>query len=109
MSSAELMHGPLALPGLDFPVLGFLQHDPSEAGILKVLRGLSSRGVPVIAAGASADAGGAIALPGLGEVNPFAAPILLIQSFYLLAEQLAWARGRDPDRPPHLKKVTETQ
>jgi glucosamine--fructose-6-phosphate aminotransferase (isomerizing) len=109
MSSAELMHGPLALPGSDFPVLGFLQSDPSEAGILKVLRGLSSRGVPVIAAGASESAGGATALPGLTNVNAFVAPILLIQSFYLLAEQLAWARGRDPDRPPHLKKVTETQ
>jgi glucosamine--fructose-6-phosphate aminotransferase (isomerizing) len=48
-------------------------------------------------------------LPSVAGAHPFAAPILLIQSFYLLAEKLAWARGRDPDRPPHLKKVTETQ
>jgi len=109
MSAAELMHGPLALPSRDFPVMAFLQPDQSEGGILKVLRGLASRGVPVIAAGAGDKATGAVSLPSLPEPNPFSAPILLIQSFYLLAEKLAWARGRDPDRPPHLKKVTETQ
>jgi glucosamine--fructose-6-phosphate aminotransferase (isomerizing) len=109
MSAAELMHGPLALPGQDFPVMAFLQPDKSESGVLKILRGLAGRGVPVIAAGAGNRATGAIALPSLPESNPFSAPILLIQSFYLLAERLAWARGRDPDRPPHLKKVTETQ
>jgi len=47
MSAAELMHGPLALPGQDFPVMAFLQPDQSESGILKILRGLASRGVPV--------------------------------------------------------------
>ena len=35
-------------------------------------------------------------------------PIALIQSFYPLAEALALERGRDPDAPPHLLKVTET-
>jgi glucosamine--fructose-6-phosphate aminotransferase (isomerizing) len=32
----------------------------------------------------------------------------MIQSFYRLANALAIARGLDPDRPPHLRKVTET-
>ncbi|HVO03414.1 MAG TPA: SIS domain-containing protein [Candidatus Cybelea sp.] len=108
MSSAELMHGPLALPGPDFPVMAFLQPDRSESGILKILRGLASRGVPVVAAGAGDKAPGAISLPHVADADPFAAPILLIQSFYLLVERLAWARGRDPDRPPYLRKVTET-
>ena len=35
-------------------------------------------------------------------------PLLMIQSFYRLANALAVARGLDPDRPPHLRKVTET-
>ena len=34
--------------------------------------------------------------------------MLFIQSFYRLANALAIARGYDPDRPPHLRKVTET-
>jgi glucosamine--fructose-6-phosphate aminotransferase (isomerizing) len=36
------------------------------------------------------------------------APLLTVQSFYGLAEALARARGFDPDRPPHLAKVTKT-
>jgi glucosamine--fructose-6-phosphate aminotransferase (isomerizing) len=35
-------------------------------------------------------------------------PILLVQSFYRMVNELAVARGRDPDRPPTLAKVTET-
>jgi glucosamine--fructose-6-phosphate aminotransferase (isomerizing) len=31
-----------------------------------------------------------------------------MQSFYGLANALALARGRDPDSPPHLAKVTST-
>jgi glucosamine--fructose-6-phosphate aminotransferase (isomerizing) len=34
--------------------------------------------------------------------------LLQVQSFYRAAAQLAVARGFDPDRPPHLSKVTET-
>jgi glucosamine--fructose-6-phosphate aminotransferase (isomerizing) len=34
--------------------------------------------------------------------------MLQIQSFYRAANALALARGLDPDRPPHLAKVTET-
>jgi glucosamine--fructose-6-phosphate aminotransferase (isomerizing) len=108
MSSAELMHGPLALPAPDFPVLAFLQPDPSEAGILEMLTGLTRRGVPVITAGAGAQKSSALALPSVAGVDGFAAPIVLIQSFYLLVDRLARLRGRDPDRPPHLHKVTET-
>jgi glucosamine--fructose-6-phosphate aminotransferase (isomerizing) len=32
-----------------------------------------------------------------------------IQSFYVMVEELAHAKGLDPDRPPRLKKVTLTQ
>ena len=35
-------------------------------------------------------------------------PILLAASFYAFVERLAADRGSDPDRPRHLKKVTET-
>jgi len=40
--------------------------------------------------------------------HPLVEPLLLTQSFYRLANALAIARGRDPDRPPNLRKVTET-
>ena len=33
----------------------------------------------------------------------------MILSFYRLVEALAHRRGFDPDRPPHLSKVTRTR
>jgi glucosamine--fructose-6-phosphate aminotransferase (isomerizing) len=35
-------------------------------------------------------------------------PLLQAQSFYRLVNALSLERGRDPDRPPNLSKVTET-
>ena len=107
MSAAELKHGPQALAGPDFPVMLFSQHDAAEEGIAALGREFVARGVPVVAAGpASID--GALTLPTANGLDPFAQPITLVQSFYPLVEALARARGRDPDRPPHLSKVTET-
>jgi glucosamine--fructose-6-phosphate aminotransferase (isomerizing) len=107
MSAAELMHGPLTLPGADFPVLVFSQQDEAYQSIADVVAALSLRDVPILAAG-PAQGGTALALPCDLSLNPVLMPIALIQSFYPLAEAVARARGRDPDNPPHLKKVTET-
>lgn len=41
--------------------------------------------------------------------HPLLEPIAAIQSFYLAAEALAQARGRYPDMPQYLSKVTETR
>jgi glucosamine--fructose-6-phosphate aminotransferase (isomerizing) len=108
LSAAELMHGPLTLAGPDFPVVLFSQRDAALASLTELADGLTARGVPVVAAGPAASAG-TVALPTASGVHPFAQPIVLVQSFYPLAEALARARGRDPDRPPNLKKVTETR
>ena len=35
-------------------------------------------------------------------------PIAVAQSFYPMVEALARLRGRDPDAPPNLSKVTRT-
>jgi glucosamine--fructose-6-phosphate aminotransferase (isomerizing) len=42
------------------------------------------------------------------EVAAELAPILLVQSAYRMIASLAVRRGLDPDRPPHLHKITET-
>jgi glucosamine--fructose-6-phosphate aminotransferase (isomerizing) len=66
---------------------------------------LAARAVDVLIAGASAP--GAIELP--TRAAPAAiAPILLAASAYRMLASLARLRGLDPDRPPHLRKVTET-
>jgi glucosamine--fructose-6-phosphate aminotransferase (isomerizing) len=107
LSAAELMHGPLTLAGADFPVLVFSQHDEAYQSVIDLVTVLHARNVPVIYAGPH-PAGGCVALPCDAALNPFVTPIALIQSYYPLVEALARLRGRDPDRPPHLSKVTET-
>ncbi len=103
-SAAEVRHGPMTLVVPDFPVLVFTQDDASREGTLAVAREFASRGARVHCA----DREGPGALPVLPTVHPYCAPLLQILSFYRAANLLALARGRDPDRPPHLHKVTET-
>lgn len=105
-SAAEVRHGPQALLGPDFPAMLFVQDDEARAGIEELAVELSARGVPLAIAGACA--AGAVELP-VVPAHPALAPIALVQSFYRFANALAIARGRDPDNPPHLRKVTETR
>jgi glucosamine--fructose-6-phosphate aminotransferase (isomerizing) len=107
LSAAELMHGPLTLTSPAFPALVFSQHDEAYQSVADLVAALAGHGVPVIAAGPT-PGGGGVTLTCDPSLNPFATPIALIQSFYPLAEAVARARGRDPDAPPLLQKVTET-
>jgi len=100
-STAELRHGPMALVREGFPVLMFSQSDETGAGVGKTAAALAERGARVFLAGSDG-------LPTL-RCSPLLEPILQIQSFYRAANALAVARGLDPDRPPHLAKVTETR
>jgi glutamine---fructose-6-phosphate transaminase (isomerizing) len=104
-SSAEMRHGPMALVEPGFPALLFAQDDETGAGVAALATDIAARGASVFIAGATAK--GATALPAL-HADPAIAPLLYVQSFYRLAHATALARGRDPDRPPHLKKITET-
>jgi glucosamine--fructose-6-phosphate aminotransferase (isomerizing) len=104
-SSAEVRHGPQALLSRAFPALVFGQGDETLEGTEALARDLLARGVEVIAAGVAAP--GAAILPTL-ESHSAIQPLLVAQSFYRLANALAVARGHDPDRPPHLRKVTQT-
>jgi glucosamine--fructose-6-phosphate aminotransferase (isomerizing) len=102
-SAAEVLHGPMALIDQHFPLLMFAQDDASCEGVLSVADLFTERGAPVLLAGAQRPG----ALPFVAG-HPTVQPMLLIQSFYRLANDLSLARGLDPDNPPHLRKVTET-
>jgi glucosamine--fructose-6-phosphate aminotransferase (isomerizing) len=104
-SGAEVRHGPQALLGRDFPALVLAQDDETRPGLEALALELVERGVEVASAGARVPGG--IALPTVTS-HPAVAPLLLAQSFYRLANAAALARGMDPDRPPHLQKVTRT-
>jgi glucosamine--fructose-6-phosphate aminotransferase (isomerizing) len=107
MSSAELMHGPWTLAGEHFPILVLSQRDETLNGVNDLVARLKSQGIPVVVAGA-AEGPASIMLPSVEGIHPFVAPIALIQSFYPLVNAIAHARGRNPDNPPRLLKVTET-
>ncbi len=104
-SAAEVRHGPMALVGPDFPVLLIGQDDESRPSVQALAREFAGRSAPLLAAGLGEAPG--IRLPALAA-DPVIQPILLVQSFYRMANALSVARGRDPDRPPTLNKVTET-
>jgi glucosamine--fructose-6-phosphate aminotransferase (isomerizing) len=104
-SAAEVRHGPMALVGPDFPLLVFRQSDETEDSVDELIGEVAAHGVDVFVAGDAP--AGAIALPAARD-HPAIEPMLQIQSFYRAATALSVARGFDPDRPPHLAKVTET-
>lgn len=104
-SGAELRHGPLALIEPGYPVLVFAPRGPAHAGLVALADDLRARGALVLVAGQAA--GDALSL--VSAAAPELDPLCAIQSFYVLVEALARARGRDPDAPPHLSKVTRTR
>jgi glucosamine--fructose-6-phosphate aminotransferase (isomerizing) len=107
MSAAELMHGPWTLAGEKFPILVLSQRDETLSGVSDLVTKLNDQNVPVVVAGA-AESEVSIILPSIDGIHPYLAPIAMIQSFYPLVNAIAQARGRDPDSPPRLRKVTET-
>jgi glucosamine--fructose-6-phosphate aminotransferase (isomerizing) len=104
-SAAEVRHGPQALLDAGFGALLLAQHDATLPGVQALGAELAARGVQVLAAGVEVP--GSIVLPTL-DADPVIEPLLLAQSGYRLIATAAVARGHDPDRPPHLAKVTET-
>jgi glucosamine--fructose-6-phosphate aminotransferase (isomerizing) len=105
LSAAELRHGPMALVQVGFPVLIFAQNDETHGGVEALAAELAERGAQIMLAGANAPKSLVLATE---TAHPAIQPMLIIQSFYRLVNALALARGYDPDRPPHLRKVTET-
>jgi glucosamine--fructose-6-phosphate aminotransferase (isomerizing) len=104
-SAAEVLHGPIAIADDNFPMLVYAQNDKTRPGIDALLETLTDRGMTVITAGVTKD--GAISLPTPAS-HPAIEPMLRIQSFYRMANELSIRLGRNPDTPPNLKKVTAT-
>jgi glucosamine--fructose-6-phosphate aminotransferase (isomerizing) len=96
----------MALVRSGFPALIFSQSDETAQMVEATATALVRQGAHVFLAGA--DAPGATKLPSIA-CAPLLEPIVQIESFYRAANALAVARGLDPDRPPHLAKVTETR
>jgi glutamine---fructose-6-phosphate transaminase (isomerizing) len=100
-SIAEVMHGPLELLGEGYPVLAYSPEDQSRSSSVDALNKIRKTGAQVLVA----EQGG---LPFERTGNSLLDPISIIQTVYRFVEATAQARGRNPDTPRLLKKVTET-
>ena len=113
-SSAEVLHGPFALVKPNFPILQFIQSDQTQAENIKLAEKITSLGANTLIAYPEnihiADQNIAktnLKLP--KSIHPLTDTLMIIISFYKMANNLALSRGFDPDSPDNLKKVTETK
>jgi glucosamine--fructose-6-phosphate aminotransferase (isomerizing) len=100
-SLAEVMHGPLELLAPGFPVIALTPRDAALSTSASAVAALRRTGAEVVTLGEGGH-------PYAGTEHPLLEPISLIQSMYLAIERTARRRGRNPDEPAHLRKVTET-
>ncbi len=105
-SGAEIKHGPMALIDQGYPLLIFATRGPTQIGLIELAAEMRERGADVLLAAPADVAERDLTLPMAS--TPDLDPIVAIQAFYVMAAQLADARGLDPDNPRHLSKVTKT-
>ena len=105
-SSAEFLHGPVALVSARYPLLMFMPTDAASTGMRELVVRLRKTETAPLIAEPGPDALGR--LPALAPDQPEADAACLIQSFYSMLLGLAERRGFDPDRPRNLNKITRT-
>ena len=106
-SSAEVLHGPAGIIGPGFPVLAFAPADAAREEFFAALDRLASFGAAPLVVDSEQHARWQT-IVALDGGHPLLTPIVALHAFYRVAEATARRRGRDPDQPPHLMKVTET-
>src|SRR3989454_4987168 len=109
-SSADFLHGPVAMIDRHFPVILFAPAGvmlPGTKDLIDRLRELSADTLVITGdLDAAAKCTRSIIMP--REIDEFLAPVPYIIPAQLFAALLAEAKGLDPDRPRSLSKVTRT-
>lgn len=109
-SSADFLHGPVAMIERHFPVILFAPPGVMLAGVKALIDRLKELHADTLAITGDLDVAAscsrAIIMP--KEIDEFLAPIPYIIPGQLFAALLAEARGLDPDSPRSLSKVTRT-
>jgi glucosamine--fructose-6-phosphate aminotransferase (isomerizing) len=110
-SSADFLHGPLALIENGFPVIVVAPTGvmlPEIRDFIQVLRQREAEPL-VISDDPDTLALGRITLPLKASLPEWLSPLTAIVPGQLFAMSLAYARDYDPDHPRGLRKVTETR
>src|SRR5215813_4164962 len=109
-SSADFLHGPLAMVERHFPVILFAPPGKMLAGVKSLIDRLRELHADTLAITSDPDAARlctrSIAMS--REIDEFLAPIPYIVPGQLFAALLAEAKGLNPDAPRSLSKVTRT-
>ncbi len=109
-SSADFLHGPLAVVERHFPIFAFAPPGVTLGGVRDLLSRLKGLRADTLAFTSDAEAAAlatrAVRLP--AEIGETLAPIPYIIPAQLFAALLADAKGLDPDAPRSLAKVTRT-
>lgn len=105
-SSAEVLHGPMALADAGLRSLFFVPSDESRAGVLDTADRMREAGAEVWLVDGDKNAPGH--LESAPAPHPALVPICQAVSFYVFIERLSREIGNDPDNPRHLRKVTRT-
>jgi glutamine---fructose-6-phosphate transaminase (isomerizing) len=106
MSAAELLHGPIAIASPAMPALLVAAGDAGDSSIKEAAVRLKAVGSRVIAIGVNETAD--VHLPIISTNDPYLRLMGSLQAFYMALPALAARRGRNPDVPPALMKVTRT-
>src|SRR5574337_13244 len=106
-SSAEVLHGPagVILPG--FPLLCFAPPDAARSGFFETVDRLESFGAAPLIVDTERHSRFSTILAADAR-HPLLTPIAALHAFYRIAEATSRRRERNPDKPPHLSKVTKT-
>ena len=102
-SAAEFQHGPISLLSSRYPIFVFKPNDPAAAETRAFVSALLDKGARVLCTEPVGT------LPTLPPDRAETDAICAMQAFYAMLVKLASCRGVDPDRPPHLQKVTRTR
>jgi len=109
-SSADFLHGPLAMVERHFPVILFAPPGEMLAGVKNLIERLRELHADTLVITSDIESAGlctrSIVMP--REIDEFLAPIPYIVPGQLFAALLAEAKGLDPDSPRSLSKVTRT-
>jgi glucosamine--fructose-6-phosphate aminotransferase (isomerizing) len=109
-SSADFMHGPIAIVHDGFPVVLVAPRGPALPDLLGMMKQLKQRAADLLVISDSPDALTLADIPvALPEPLPeWLSPLQMIIPGQLLAFHLTLAKGFDPDHPRGLTKVTRT-
>ena len=106
-SSAEVMHGPMALVQEGFPLLGLCARDAALESVIAASEKLAGEGAAAFITAKGVQQSATLEFVDTG--HPLTDALCLVIPFYVYVESFARHLGLNPDQPPLLRKVTRTR